>query len=126
MNVIGEVQDSLRSMGFGPLLLAMMFLACYPLALGTFATPHARLRCRLVAAMCVLGFAVMAPSWVHAALFAALAVVAMGFFIVLAWLLSRMLGVASRRESDPREAAPAAMAASEGRPLAPNRPARAT
>lgn len=129
MNVLGEVQDSLRSMGFGALLLAMLFLASYPLSIGGFATPRVRSRCQAAAALCVLGFAVMAPSWVHAALIAAFGLVAVGGFIVLAWLLSRLLGVESPRQagSDGAEepglvAAPAV----SGHPIAPPRPARAT
>jgi len=127
MNVIGEVQASLRSMGFGPLLLAMLFLASYPLAIGSFATPVARLRCQAAAVLCVLGFAAMAPSWVHAAVIAAVGIMAIGGFIVLAWLLSRVLGVAERRQSvGVEESAPAAAPAHEGRALTPPRPARAT
>lgn len=136
MNVIGEVQASLRSMGFGPLLLAMLFLASYPLAIGSFATRTARLRCQAGALASVGGFAVLAPSWVHAAVIAAVGVAGIGAFVLLTWLLSRLLGVAERRDAaalddvpaeagGAGEAVPVNAPAVEGRALRPQ-PVRVT
>lgn len=93
MNVMGELHDSLRAMGFVQLLLTQLFLASYALALGGFTGPKGRLRAALAALLSAVAFVALSPRWEHGALLVALAVGGLGLFVATVALLSALLGV---------------------------------
>lgn len=93
MNVMGELHDSLRGMGFVQLLLTQLFLASYAVALGGFSGPRGRARAALAALLSAIAFVVISPRWEHGALLVALAVGGLGLFVATVSLLSAMLGV---------------------------------
>jgi len=93
MNVMGELHDSLRGMGFVQLLLTQLFLASYAVALGGFSGPKGRARAALAALLSAIAFVVLSPHWEHGALLVALAVGGLGLFVAMVSVLSAVLGV---------------------------------
>jgi hypothetical protein len=83
MTVTSELHHSLQSMGFAQLLLALLFLACYVLALSGFTGPTGRRRAALVALLAAVGFALFTPSWVHGVMLVAITIGGIGLFVAL-------------------------------------------
>lgn len=104
--MISEVNNSLQTMGLVQYLLALLFLMSYPLALTSFAGPRGRLHAGLLAVAAAIGFIGFTSPWEHGVLLVAMAVLAIGAFSAVVWLLDALL---SRLEfSAPRlRAAPA-------------------
>ncbi len=100
MTVGEELQSSLRQMGFLQLLQLLVFVAAYPLALGSFVESRHRWRAAGLAALMALGFCVATTPWVHGVLLMALLVGALGIFIGIAAMISRLLGVAAGQRID--------------------------
>ena len=93
MNVMSELHDSLRSMGFVQLLLTQVFLASYALAISGFTGLRSRGRAGLAALLSAAAFVVLSGHWEHGALFVVLAVGGLGLFVASVTLLSALLGV---------------------------------
>ena len=109
-----ELGDSLARMSFMQLLLLFAFVTSYMLALGGMLGNAARSRAALLALALAFGFAALTDPWVHGALLMAFVVAGLGLFVVLTWLLARLLGPTpasaaveeSRRSSFDAEGAP--------------------
>jgi hypothetical protein len=100
MTVGDELQSSLRSMGFLQLLQLLVFVAAYALALGSFVESRDRKRAAGLALLMALGFCLTTTPWVHGVLLMVLLVGALGVFIGIAALVSRLLGVAAGQRVD--------------------------
>ena len=87
-----ELGDSLARMSFMQLLVLFAFVTSYMLALGGMLGTAARLRAALLAFALAFGFAALTDPWVHGALLMAFVVAGLGLFVVLTWLLARLLG----------------------------------
>lgn len=93
---MNELGDSLERMSFMQLLLLFVFVTSYVLALGNLLGAVARRRAALLALLSAAGFAALTDPWVHGALLVAFVVAGLGLFVVLSWLLARMLGPRQR------------------------------
>lgn len=98
-----ELGDSLERMSFMQLLLLFGFVTCYVLSLGGMFGATLRLRAAGLALVLAIGFAAMTDPWVHGALLVVFVVAGLGLFVMLSWLLARMLG--PRPEPQPVDAA---------------------
>jgi hypothetical protein len=104
-----ELGDSLERMSFMQLLLLFGMVIGYVLALGGMLDPRARLRAALLAVLFAAGFTALTDPWVHGALLVIFVVAGLGLFVMLTWLLARLLG--PRPEPAPAVAEPAAASA---------------
>lgn len=95
---MAELGDSLERMTFVQLLLLFGFVTSYVLALGGMLSTPARQRSALLALALAVAFSALTDPWVHGALLMVFVVAGVGLFVMLSWLLARVLG--------PREALP--------------------
>lgn len=91
---MSELHHSLESMGVLQYLFAVVFLICYALAIGDFLGAGARPAVGAVGVASAVGFSFATDPWVHGVLLTAFAVIGMGLFLGLAWLLKAMLASA--------------------------------
>ncbi len=96
MSVISQVQGSLETIGIAQQVCAFAFVVFYPLSLGQLFEARGRRIAALIAFAAVVGFAVTTRPWMHAVLLAAAAVASLGLFIVFAWVIDRLCGLAVR------------------------------
>lgn len=87
-----ELGDSLERMSFMQLLLLFGFVTCYVLALGGLFGTTVRLRAAALALVQAVAFATLTDPWVHGALLVVFVVAGLGLFVMLSWLLARLLG----------------------------------
>jgi hypothetical protein len=86
-----ELGDSLERMSFMQLLLLFGFVTCYVLAIGGLFGATVRLRAAALALMQAVAFAALTDPWVHGALLVVFVVAGLGLFVMLSWLLARLL-----------------------------------
>jgi|GEM_PF-1602310 len=123
---MSELHHSLESMGVVQYLFAVAFLICYALVIGDFFGPGARGGVAIVGLVSAVGFSFFTTPWVHGVLLTAFAVIGIGLFLGVAWLLKTLFAsavgevsveaayddaVAAETESDPREQAALALRA---------------
>jgi hypothetical protein len=84
---VGNVAESLRTMGPEQLLLALFFLGSYALALGEFAGARGRLFAVATALATAAGFAALSNPWETGVILLAIAPVSVGLFAGAAWTL---------------------------------------
>jgi hypothetical protein len=87
-----ELGDSLERMSFMQLLLLFGFVTSYVLALGGMFGATVRLRAGGLALLQALAFTALTDPWVHGALLMVFVVAGLGLFVMLSWLLARLLG----------------------------------
>jgi hypothetical protein len=86
-----ELGDSLERMSFMQLLLLFGFVTGYVLALGGLFGASIRLRAAALALVQALAFIALTDPWVHGALLIVFVVAGLGLFVMLSWLLARLL-----------------------------------
>jgi len=86
-----ELSDSLERMSFMQLLLLFGFVTGYVVALGGLFGSTVRLRAAALALLQAVGFTLLTDPWVHGALLVAFVVAGLGLFVMLSWLLARLL-----------------------------------
>jgi len=84
---MSELHHSLETMGVLQFLFAAVFLICYALAIGGFLGPGARTGVALVGLCAAAGFSFFTQPWVHGVLLTTFAIIGIGLFLGLAWLL---------------------------------------
>jgi hypothetical protein len=89
---MNELGDSLERMSFMQLLLLFGFVTTYVVAVGGLFGTTVRLRAAGLALLQAVAFAALTDPWVHGALLVAFVVAGLGLFVMLSWLLARMLG----------------------------------
>lgn len=89
-----ELHHSLESMGVVQYLFAVAFLICYALAIGDFFGPGARTGVAGVGLVSAVGFSAFTTPWVHGVLLTAFAVIGIGLFLGVAWLLKTLFASA--------------------------------
>jgi hypothetical protein len=109
-----ELGDSLERMSFMQLLLLFGFVTCYVVALGGLFGSTVRLRAAALALLQAVGFAVLTDPWVHGALLVVFVVAGLGLFVMLSWLLARLLA--------PRQLPPPVVAQAESAPDSTTQP----
>ncbi len=87
-----ELGDSLERMSFMQLLLLFGFVTAYVLALGGMLSVPLRQRAGLLALLLALAFSALTDPWVHGALLMVFVIAGLGLFVMLSWLLARLLG----------------------------------
>ena len=83
-----DVVEIAKTMGPEQLFLALVFLACYALALGEFATSRGRLWAVSVGLFAAAAFAGFSRPWEGGVVLVACASVGMGVFSATVWALS--------------------------------------
>lgn len=91
---MSELHHSLESMGVLQYLFAVVFLICYALAIGDFLGAGARPAVGAFGLASAIGFSFATDPWVHGVLLTAFAVIGIGLFLGLAWLLKAVLASA--------------------------------
>jgi hypothetical protein len=91
-----SIVAALQAMGTGQILLASVFLGCYALALGEFASSRGRLIAIVTAVFAALAFVVLSKPWEAGVILLALAPLGMGLFAAAAWALSSITAGAAR------------------------------
>ena len=91
-NNMSELGDSLERMSFVQLLLLFGFVTFYVLSLGGMFGATLRLRAAGLALVLAIAFTAMTDPWVHGALLVVFVVAGLGLFVMLSWLLARVLG----------------------------------
>ena len=86
-----ELGDSLERMSFVQLLLLFGFVTGYVVALGGLFGNTVRLRAAALALLQAVGFVVLTDPWVHGALLVVFVVAGLGLFVMLSWMLARLL-----------------------------------
>ena len=89
---MNELGDSLERMSFMQLLLLFGFVTTYVVAVGGLFGTAVRLRAAGLALVQAVAFAALTDPWVHGALLVAFVVAGLGLFVMLSWLLARLLG----------------------------------
>ncbi|MGZ8259812.1 MAG: hypothetical protein ACXWUL_04595 [Caldimonas sp.] len=84
---MGNVAQVLRTMGPEQLFLALVFLACYSLAIGEFAGARARLAAIATAVCAAAGFAAFSSPWEAGVVLLGFGFVGVAVFSALAWAL---------------------------------------
>jgi hypothetical protein len=79
------------------LALAFVFLTSYAVTLGSFCGPRGKWRAAGVALLAMVVFCFTITPWAMGVVWAALAIGAMGAFVALSLLTSRLLGLDGRR-----------------------------
>jgi hypothetical protein len=87
-----DLGDSLERMGFMQLLLLFGFVTAYVVALGGMLNVPLRQRAALLALLLAAAFVTMTDPWVNGALLIIFVVAGLGLFVMLSWLLARLLG----------------------------------
>ena len=87
-----ELGDSLERMTFMQLLLLFGFVTSYVVALGGMLSVRLRQRAALLALLLAVAFTALTDPWVHGALLMVFVIAGLGLFVVLSWLLARLLG----------------------------------
>jgi hypothetical protein len=113
---MSELGQSLERMSFMQLLLLLAFVAAYVLSLGAMLGSRWRRRAAALALVLAVGFAASTEPWVHGALLVVFVVAGLGLFVLLSWLLARVLGPRQATAAEP-EAAPAESAVLPGATL---------
>jgi hypothetical protein len=103
---MSELGQSLERMSFVQLLLLLAFVAAYVLSLGAMLGSRWRRRAAALALVLAMGFAASTEPWVHGALLVVFVVAGLGLFVVLSWLLARVL-VPRRAAAPAQDTAPA-------------------
>lgn len=117
---MSELGDSLERMSFVQLALLFGFVTTYMVALGGMFGPAMRRRAGLLALLQALAFVVLTAPWVHGALLVVFVVAGLGLFVMLSWLLARMLGPRQEPVQTPADdAADGATDATASAPLPP-------
>jgi hypothetical protein len=88
---MAELVDSLERMTFMQLLLLFGFVTSYVLALGGMLGARLRLRAAVLALALAVAFALLTDPWVHGALLVVFVIAGLGMFVMLTWLLARVL-----------------------------------
>jgi branched-subunit amino acid transport protein len=101
---MSELGDSLERMSFVQLALLFGFVTSYVLAIGGLFGPVNRRRSALLALLLAVAFAALTDPWVHGALLVVFVVAGLGLFVLLSWLLARLLGPRPRAAALPQEA----------------------
>ncbi len=91
---MSELHHSLESMGVLQYLFAVVFLICYALAIGDFLGAGARPAVGAIGLASAVGFSFATDPWVHGVLLTAFAVIGIGLFLGLAWLLKALFASA--------------------------------
>lgn len=91
---MSELHHSLETMGVLQYLFAVTFLICYALAIGDFLGPGARVGVAAVGFVSAVGFSAATDPWVHGVLLTAFAVIGIGLFLGIAWLLKTLFASA--------------------------------
>jgi len=84
---MSELHHTLETMGVLQFLFAAAFLVCYTLAIGGFLGPGARAGVLLIGFIAVIGFSAFTDPWVHGVLLTTFAIIGIGLFLGVAWLL---------------------------------------
>jgi hypothetical protein len=87
-----ELGDSLERMSFMQLLLLFGVVTSYVVALGGMLSVRLRQRAALLALLLAVAFTALTDPWVHGALLMAFVIAGLGLFVLLSWLLARLLG----------------------------------
>jgi hypothetical protein len=87
-----ELGDSLERMTFMQLLLLFGLVTSYVVALGGMLSVRLRKRAALLALLLAVAFTALTDPWVHGALLMAFVIAGLGLFVLLSWLLARLLG----------------------------------
>lgn len=87
-----DLGDSLERMSFMQLLLLFGFVTAYVVALGGMLSVPLRQRAALLALLLAAAFVALTDPWVHGALLIIFVVAGLGLFVMLSWLLARLLG----------------------------------
>ena len=87
-----ELGDSLERMSFMQLLLLFGFVTSYVVALGGMLSVPLRQRAALLALLLAGAFTALTDPWVHGALLMVFVIAGLGLFVMLSWLLARLLG----------------------------------
>ncbi|WP_124538237.1 hypothetical protein [Piscinibacter terrae] len=90
MNVMGELHASLDAMGVEQQACVLAFLVSYPLTLGALFEQRGRRMAAGVAAVSVVCFGIFTDPWFHAVLLVALAIGAIGLFIMTVYVIDRV------------------------------------
>jgi hypothetical protein len=114
---MSELGDSLERMSFMQLALLFGFVTSYVLAIGGLFGPANRRRAALLALLQAVAFAALTDPWVHGALLVVFVVAGLGLFVLLSWLLARLLG--PRPQLAPVEQAQAESSADTSTPAPP-------
>jgi len=88
---MAELGDSLERMTFVQLLLLFAFLTSYVLTLGGMLSVRSRQRTALLALVLAVAFSALTDPWVHGALLMVFVIAGLGLFVMLTWLLARLL-----------------------------------
>ena len=91
---MSELHHSLETMGVLQFLFAAAFLTCYALAIGGFLGQGARAGVALVGLSAAVGFSFFTEPWVHGVLLTTFAIIGIGLFLGLAWLLKMLFASA--------------------------------
>ena len=91
---MSELHHTLETMGVLQFLFAAVFLMCYALAIGDFLGPGARTSVAVAGLSAAVGFSFFTQPWVHGVLLTTFAVIGIGLFLGLAWLLKILLASA--------------------------------
>lgn len=102
---MNELGDSLERMSFVQLLLLFGFVTTYMVAVGGLFGSAVRLRAAAAALLQAVAFVVLTDPWVHGALLVAFVVAGLGLFVMLSWLLARLLGPRAQPVDAPADTA---------------------
>ena len=129
MSVMGELHASLDAMGVEQQACVLAFLMSYPLTLGALFEQRGRRIAAGLAAISVVCFGVFTDPWFHAVLLVALAIGAIGLFIVCVYIIDRVsrhyafkglpIEEVEFVDSDEPESEPSAPEPATGRPRFP-------
>jgi hypothetical protein len=108
MSVIDDIRATLNAIGFAQQACLFVFLATYPLTLGTLASARGRRTAGLAAALSMAGFVCLTDPWMYGVLIAAAMLAGVGAFIATAWLLDQLPRLVVRPQPRTRWAAPGA------------------
>jgi len=97
----GSLQDSLATMGFAELGLALLTLCCYALAFNGALGLQIRASAATVAFIAAGAFAAFTDPWVHGVILIAIGVAGMGLFVAVVWGLSAAFGLSRRGAREP-------------------------
>ncbi|RQP25583.1 hypothetical protein DZC73_00435 [Albitalea terrae] len=87
---MGELHASLDAMGVEQQACVLAFLVSYPLTLGALFEQRGRRMAAGVAAVSVVCFGIFTDPWFHAVLLVALAIGAIGLFIMTVYVIDRV------------------------------------
>lgn len=100
---MAELGDSLERMSFMQLLLLFGFVTAYMVSVGGLFGGRVRLRAACLSLALAVAFAAQTDPWVHGALLVVFVVAGMGLFVLLSWLLARLLGPRQAPQPVPTE-----------------------